>query len=180
MSPSGPADGDPAGGRSGGHRSDPFGDDADHDAVEAVHRAFYDALETGDLAALEGLLLPGALGETVAVVHPGWPVLRGRRHVLKSYELIMSRTHYLQFFLTDLEVTVSGDTALVTCAENVLSGGPARPDGSAGELSGAQVAASTVFRRTPAGWRLWSHHGSPVPVLDGDDPPDGPGAGPTG
>ncbi len=159
----------------GGAWQDPFGDDADHDAVEAANRAFYDALESADLGTLEGLLVPGALGETVAVVHPGWPVLRGRRHVLESYELIMSSTHYLQFFLTDLEVTVSGDTALVTCAENILSGGPARPDGSAGELSGGLVAASNVFRRTPGGWRLWSHHGSPVPAPAADDDPAHPG-----
>lgn len=161
---------------------DPFGSDDEHDAVEAANRAFYDAVETGDLDALERLLLPGALGETAAVVHPGWPVLRGRGHVLRSYALIMANTDYLQFFLTDVEVTVAGDTALVTCTENILSGGPAQPDGSAGELVGGLVVASNVFRRTPDGWRLWSHHGSPVLSEDGgvgdDDGPDD--AGPTG
>ena len=59
------------------------------------------------------------------MVHPGWPVLRGRGEVLRSYALIMANTDYIQFFLTDVEVAVAGDTALVTCTENILSGGPA-------------------------------------------------------
>ena len=147
------------------------------DAVERP--AFYDAVETGDLDALERLLLGGALGETVAVVHPGWPVLRGRGHVLRSYALIMANTDYIQFFLTDVEVAVSGDTALVTCTENILSGGPAEQDGSAGALVGGLVVASNVFRRTPDGWRLWSHHGSPVLAGEAGDG-EGPGAGPLG
>ncbi len=140
-------------------RPDP---DPERDAVEAANQAFYDAVETADLDALERLLLGGAAGEGVSVVHPGWPVLRGRGHVLRSYALIMANTDYLQFFLTDVEVAVAGDTALVTCTENILSGGPAEPDGSAGELVGGLVVATNVFRRTGHGWRMWSHHGSPV------------------
>lgn len=147
-------------------------------AVERANQAFYDSVENGDLQALEDLLLDGPLSETVTVVHPGWPVLRGRGHVLRSYALIMANTDYMQFFLTDVEVGLDGDTALVTCSENILSGGPAEPDGSAGELVGGLVVATNVFRRTPDGWRLWSHHGSPVLSEGADDDPDEPGGAP--
>ena len=143
--------------------------------VERVNQAFYDAVETGDLDGLEKLLLDGPLADSVTVVHPGWPVLRGRGHVLRSYALIMANTDYMQFFLTDIEITVADDTALVTCTENILSGGPAEPDGSAGELVGGLVVASNVFRRTPDGWRLWSHHGSPV-LSEGEQGPQEPGS----
>ncbi len=61
----------------------------------------------------------------ISCVHPGWPVLNGRGEVLRSYALIMANTEYIQFFLTDVHVSVTGDTALVTCTENILSGGPA-------------------------------------------------------
>lgn len=149
---------------------------AEHEEVEQVNQAFYDAVETGDLDALERLLLDGSLADSVTVVHPGWPVLRGRGHVLRSYALIMANTDYMQFFLTDIEVTVAADTALVTCTENILSGGPAEPDGSAGELVGGLVVATNVFRRTPDGWRMWSHHGSPV-LSEGADESDEPGGG---
>jgi len=130
--------------------------------VEQTNQAFYDAVENGDLTALEDVLLDGALAGSVSVVHPGWPVLRGRGEALRSFALIMANTDYMQFFLTDVEVAVAGDTALLTCSENILSGGPAEPDGSAGELIGGLVVATNVFRRTGDGWRLWSHHASPV------------------
>ncbi len=116
-------------------------------------------------------MLAGPLAESVTAVHPGWPVLRGRGEVLRSYALIMASTEYIQFFLTDVEVAVDGDAALVSCTENILTGGPAEEDGSAGSLVGGLVVATNVFRRTSDGWRLWSHHGSPV-LADADDDDD--------
>lgn len=96
-------------------------------------------------------------------MHPGWPVLTGRGEVLRSYALIMANTDYIQFFLTDVHVSVTGDTALVNCTENILSGGPApAAGGELGPLVGQLVVATNVFRRTGIGWKLWSHHASPV------------------
>lgn len=105
-------------------------------------------------------------------MHPGWPVLSGRGEVLRSYALIMSHTDYIQFFLTDTKVAVIADTALVTCTENILSGGPAEDGGELGPLVGQLVVATNVFRRTSEGWRLWSHHGSPVLTESDDDDED--------
>ncbi|MBA2945005.1 nuclear transport factor 2 family protein [Streptomyces himalayensis] len=109
----------------------------------------------------------------ISCVHPGWPVLTGRGEVLRSYALIMANTEYIQFFLTDVHVSVSGDTALVTCTENILSGAPA-PDGGPepGPLVGQLVVATNVFRRTSAGWKLWSHHASPVLAESNGDEDD--------
>ncbi|MGD9484638.1 nuclear transport factor 2 family protein [Streptomyces sp. TRM70308] len=154
----------------------PQGSEAEAEAVEAANTAFYDALESGDYEALAGQWLDG----DVSVVHPGWPVLRGRGEVLRSYALIMANTEYVQFFLTDVETSVIGDTALVTCTENILSGGPAEADGSAGPLVGGLVVATNVFRRDVDGaWRVWAHHGSPVMVDEDaeEGPPEEPGAG---
>ncbi|MEV7193871.1 nuclear transport factor 2 family protein [Streptomyces sp. NPDC093510] len=110
--------------------------------------------------------------DAVSCVHPGWPVLTGRGEVLRSYALIMANTEYIQFFLTDVKVRVAGDTALVTCTENILSGGPP-PEGGGelGPLVGQLVVATNVFRRTPDGWKLWSHHASPV-LAETDDEED--------
>lgn len=161
----------------------------DVEAVEAANTALYDAVEQADLDTMSDLWLE----EGVSVVHPGWPVLAGRGEVMRSYALIMANTDYIQFFLTDVEVSVFGDTALVSCTENILSGGPAEEDGSAGPLVGGLVVATNVFRRAESGaWKVWSHHGSPVLVEkdgtdsgddtggpDGEDGPDGL-AGPGG
>ncbi|AZM54661.1 DUF4440 domain-containing protein [Streptomyces sp. WAC 01529] len=167
----------------------------DIEQVELANTAFYEALERGDFDKVSDLWLDSeadtvsddpdtdddrtdenaehaersADGDAVSCVHPGWPVLTGRGEVLRSYALIMANTEYIQFFLTDLKVGVAGDTALVTCTENILSGGPP-PEGGGelGPLVGQLVVATNVFRRTPDGWKLWSHHASPV-LAETDD-----------
>ncbi|MER7699938.1 MULTISPECIES: nuclear transport factor 2 family protein [unclassified Streptomyces] len=141
---------------------------ADIAEVEAANTAFYEALERGDHDDLSQRWLPGE-DLTVSCVHPGWPVLTGRGEVLRSYALIMANTEYIQFFLTDVNVSMTGDTALVTCTENILSGGPAEDGNALGPLVGQLVVATNVFRRTPEGWKLWSHHGSPVLAESDED-----------
>ncbi|MFD5198715.1 nuclear transport factor 2 family protein [Streptomyces sp. NPDC058375] len=147
---------------------------ADIAEVEAANTAFYEALERGDHETLSESWLPGE-DLTVSCVHPGWPVLTGRGEVLRSYALIMANTEYIQFFLTDVNIAMTGDTALVTCTENILSGGPAEEGNALGPLVGQLVVATNVFRRTPDGWKLWSHHGSPVLTeSDEDDDEESP------
>ncbi|WP_405898474.1 nuclear transport factor 2 family protein [Streptomyces sp. NBC_00727] len=147
---------------------DDAGAAADIAAVEQANTAYYEAVERGDLEALTAAWLPGE-DLTASCVHPGWPVLSGRGEVLRSYALIMANTEYIQFFLTDVGVSMTGDTALVTCTENILSGGPAEEGASLGPLVGQLVVATNVFRRTPEGWKLWSHHGSPVLADTGEE-----------
>ncbi|MFF4755151.1 nuclear transport factor 2 family protein [Streptomyces sp. NPDC002514] len=147
----------------------------DVEQVELANTAYYEAMEEGDFEKLSSLWLdPADLGVdeeyhdpadtgVMSCVHPGWPVLTGRGEVLRSYALIMANTDYIQFFLTDVHVSVTGDTALVTCTENILSGGPAPEAGAElGPLVGQLVVATNVFHRTSDGWKLWSHHASPV------------------
>ncbi|URM90284.1 nuclear transport factor 2 family protein [Streptomyces sp. MRC013] len=141
-------------------------------AVELANTAFYEAVEQGDFEAVADLWLDEQYGE-VSCVHPGWPVLSGRGEVLRSYALIMANTEYIQFFLTDVKVSLAADTAVVTCTENILSGGPAEDGAELGPLVGQLVVATNLFRRTPEGWKVWSHHGSPVLAESGDDEDDG-------
>ncbi|MET8696620.1 nuclear transport factor 2 family protein [Streptomyces bauhiniae] len=156
--------------------------DVDVEEVSAANTSFYEAMERGDFEEVAGLwLAPTDLGVdeeyhdpadtgVVSCVHPGWPVLTGRGEVLRSYALIMANTDYIQFFLTDVHVSVTGNTAIVSCTENILSGGPAPEEGEElGPLVGQLVVATNVFRRTPEGWKLWSHHASPVLATSEDD-----------
>ena len=135
-------------------------------AVLAANAALYDAFESADLDLMEAVWLDGPQAEDVICVHPGWPALRGRGPVLRSWAMIMANTSYISFVLTDVDATVDGDVAVVTCAENILTGMPevAEPLAALGStgLSGGRVAATNVFRRTETGWRLWVHHSSPV------------------
>jgi len=124
------------------------------DEVEAANTALYEALESADVDRMAAVW-DDADPDALVCVHPGWPMLRGRAHVLRSFSAIMANTPYIQFFLTDVQVRVEGDTAVVTCTENILTA--VSQEGSSG-----QVVATNVFRRRPGGWRLQVHHGSPV------------------
>ncbi|MFJ8668634.1 nuclear transport factor 2 family protein [Streptomyces sp. NPDC093600] len=147
----------------------------DTEAVEAANTAFYEAMERGDFEEVSTLWLDDG-ATPISCVHPGWPVLSGRSEVLRSYALIMANTEYIQFFLTDVKVSLGGDVAVVTCTENILSGGPAEDGAELGPLVGQLVVATNVFRRTFDGWKIWSHHGSPVLAESDDEEDEEPGA----
>ena len=122
-------------------------------AVEAANAALYAAFEAGDVDLMESVW-DVVDPDQLVCVHPGWPMLRGRAAVLRSWSAVMAGTDYIQFFLTDVRVAVLGDTAVVTCTENVLT--------SADVGQNAAVVATNVLVRRPGGWRVQVHHGSPV------------------
>ncbi|MDQ6650786.1 MAG: nuclear transport factor 2 family protein [Actinomycetota bacterium] len=129
-------------------------DGAEQAGAETANAEFYAAFEAADLDRMAAVWAE----DPVTCVHPGWAALRGRNHVLRSWAVIMANTSYIQFFLTDVETTVEGDIAVLTCTENILTGGE---DGQ-GSLESARVMATNVFRRRGEDWRLFVHHGSPV------------------
>ncbi len=142
--------------------------------VEEANAALYSALETTDYDAMSALWADGDLAASARCVHPGWMAVQGRGPILRSWALIMANTSYIQFFITDLVVTVSGDVGVVTCAENVLTG-LGRDAAGAAALGGGRVETTNLFRRTPSGWRIWQHHASPVLAPDDRDGQDEPG-----
>ncbi len=124
------------------------------DDVEAANTAFYAAFERADVDAM-ARVWDDEQPQALSCVHPGWPPLRGREQVLRSWSALMATTEYIQFFLTDVTVAVEGDTAVVTCTENVLTG--------VSETGGAGSAVATnLFRRRADGWRLQVHHAGPL------------------
>ncbi len=121
-------------------------------AVEAANAELYAAFEACDLVRMRAVWMDD---DTASCVHPGWQVLRGTSRIMRSWALIFANTPYIQFFLTDVDVTVFGDVAVVRCVEGILTS-------LADAESDASVAATNVFVRHDGGWRLWLHHGSPV------------------
>src|ERR1700745_3053993 len=82
-----------------------------------LNEDFYAAFERADLDAMDALWANGDLAASVVCVHPGWPGLRGRDEVMRSWAMIMANTTYIQFVLTDIEVEVGTDFAVITCVE---------------------------------------------------------------
>ncbi len=138
--------------------------DRDSEAVETANGAFYAAFESGDLDAMTEVWLDD---DEALCIHPAAPPVRGTRAINRSWALIMANTPYIQFFLTDVVVSVRGDVGFVTCTENVLTADSLSEDDT---FAGARAIATNVFVREPGGWRLWIHHSSPV--LSGTDHDD--------
>lgn len=125
----------------------------DRAALMQVNAALYEALETADVERMSAVW-DDADPDALVCVHPGWPALHGRTQVLRSWSAVMAGTDYVQVVLSDVRIAVEGDTAVVSCTENVLT--------SVADMLGGSVVATNVFRRRPGGWRLVLHHGSPV------------------
>ena len=131
--------------------------------VEKVNGEFYAAFERGDLDAMTEIWLddPHTL-----CIHPGAEPLRVAASITRSWALIMANVPYIQFFLTDVQVTVHEDVASVTCTENVLT---ANEETAQDSFTGAKAVATNVFVRTEDTWRLWIHHASPVISVEHDE-----------
>lgn len=125
-------------------------------AVTAANAELYAAIEAGDSDRIAAMWDDA---DDLVCVHPGWPAVVGRSRVLRSWAVILANTAYIQFFATGTDVAVDGDVAIVTCEYGVLA---RTDDADTGFGETARVVASNVFRRTANGWRLWSHHASPV------------------
>jgi uncharacterized protein (TIGR02246 family) len=144
-----------------------YGDDLrlerDRAEVAEVNAEFYAAFERGDLDRMTEVWLddPGT-----SCIHPGALPLRGASEITRSWALIMANVPYIQFFLTDVEVGITGDTASVTCTENVLTADEETDDNS---FNGARAVATNVFVRRGGTWRLFIHHASPVLSGEQDD-----------
>ncbi|MDX6275917.1 MAG: hypothetical protein QOJ72_45 [Nocardioidaceae bacterium] len=135
-----------------------------------IHRAFYDAVETGDVDLMASLW---ADDPETSCVHPGATPLRGTAAVLRSWTVLMANVGYIQFFLTEVELTTfprgSDDptTVAITCTENILSGSAP----SAEEIfTGGKAICTSILIRDPSGWKFWSRHASPVADLGVTDP----------
>lgn len=123
-----------------------------------AHRAFYDAIESGDVELMESLWVDDA---GTLCVHPGASPLHGTGPILRSFTVLMAGVDYLQFFLTDVEVALlpphDPTTAVIVCTENILS-----DPGSVETFNSGRAVCTSILVRDGAGWRFWARHASPL------------------
>jgi hypothetical protein len=151
------------------------------EAALAVHRAFYDAIETGDVDLMASLWVDDP---DTSCIHPGATPLRGTAAVLRSWTVLMANVGYIQFFLTEVDVigfprgSDDPTTVTITCTENILSGNvPSAEWGSPREgseqgatFTGGKAICTSILIRDPSGWKFWSRHASPVADLGATTP----------
>jgi ketosteroid isomerase-like protein len=128
---------------------------SDQQAVAEANAAFYHALTTCDLAAMERLWFPA---DWVECVHPGMPPVRGWDAVRASWAELFAAAGSLMIGAVEEHVRLVGDVAWVTCGERIST----RADG---HLLSSLAHATNVFVRHDGAWRLVVHHASPVPFV---------------
>jgi ketosteroid isomerase-like protein len=127
------------------------------DDVLAANAAFYAAFASRDLDAMERVWAETA---PVACIHPGWHALDGRAAVMASWRGILRGPGAPEITCASAVARVLGETAFVVCTE---------------DLPGGQLAATNVFVRENAAWKLVHHHAGPV--ADDDDEERPPASG---
>lgn len=116
----------------------------DLDAVLSQNLEFYRAFSTRDTGAMERLWARHA---PVSCIHPGWVLITGRDEVLRSWRAILRNPAAPSVLCFDEHATLYGETALVTCEE---------------ELDSGTLAASNLFIRESGLWRLVHHQATPI------------------
>jgi ketosteroid isomerase-like protein len=124
--------------------------------VLAANERFYEAFSAGDLAAMKALW---AEDVPVACLHPGQPLLLGRDAVMRAWAEILLQQPGFTLRGDDPRVQLLGDVAIVYCYE-------------AGEDEAAHLAATNVFVRERASWRMVHHHAGPLSVSMAPPPPN--------
>jgi len=119
----------------------------DDDAILAANAAYYRAFSTGDFSAMTRIWAQ----DGVSCVHPGWPALIGRDDVIESYRSILSSQNRVRIAHQDDTAIVAGDEGRVLCVEIV---------------EGAALAATNLYRRIGATWRMVHHQASPIAMME--------------
>jgi ketosteroid isomerase-like protein len=115
----------------------------DDEAILAANAAYYRAFISGDFTRMSALWAE----EDVSCVHPGWPVLIGRRAILESYRSILRNPRQEPIQPHNPTPLVSGDDGRVFCVEII---------------GGMALAATNWFRRIDGDWQLIHHQASPI------------------
>jgi len=126
---------------------------AGNDDVLAANRAFYGAFAASDYAAMDAIWASEA---PVACVHPGWPALRGREAVMKSWARILAHPSPPKIAFGDAAVQSLGDLAIVVCREIV---------------DGRPLVATNVFVREDGRWKIVHHHSGALAQTSGKTAP---------
>jgi uncharacterized protein (TIGR02246 family) len=114
--------------------------------------AFYEALERADL---ELMMAVWSEDEDIVCVHPGGPRLSGQDQVRDSWRQIFAGGARARLHVTQ-QVAITGSMVAVHSVHENFSMPVERKPLQA-------VVATNVYLRSPAGWRMVAHHGSPAP-----------------
>ena len=121
-------------------------------ALARANRAFYEAFEAADAAAMRALWVDDA---SATCIHPGGELLVGAERVQSSWEAIFRGGQRVRFALEDIELHLRGEVGWVHLYERLSEEGVDPSDSPA-------LAATNLFVLREGVWRMQLHHASPV------------------
>lgn len=125
----------------------------DEDEVLSANQRFYEALRALSLSQMDAVWLQE---DWVTCLHPGWELLLGWQEIRRSWAEIFQSTLKLLVSISRPLAHVSGDTAWISCIENVTST-------NADSITTAAIEATNIFVRQQGQWLMVHHHTSPIP-----------------
>ena len=131
----------------------------DEDEVLAANRAFFQALESLDLAKMEAIWWHE---DWVQSLHPGWELIVGWDEVRESWANIFRSTLRMRVAISPPLVHVVGDAAWVACRQELTYT-------SEEGFATAVVDVVNIFVRRHAEWRLALHHAASMPTEPASD-----------
>jgi ketosteroid isomerase-like protein len=134
---------------------------SDREQVLEANRAFYQAFESLEIERMESVWLQEP---HIVCIHPGWRRLSGWGPIMSSWERIFESTFEINFELSEVDVMLRGDVAVVVVQENLTQ---RDYDG----MARTSVMSTNVFERVGSRWCLVLHHGSPVAAPSEHEPP---------
>jgi len=124
----------------------------DRSAVAEANKNFYKAFEAMDMEQMERVW---SQSSSAVCIHPGWEKLTGWSEIRESWRAIFAHTGYMRFEASDVDIEIIGDTAMVSCVENIFTVAD-------GMTIHSRVACTNLFVRGDGRWLLMLHHGSGI------------------
>lgn len=124
-------------------------------AVQIANERFYRAMENADSQAMADVWLQA---DWVKCVHPGWDLIVGWDNVQEGWEQIFAGKSGMRIAPAEVEITVEGNFAMVSCYEVLAL---FLPDRSA--PVSARTTATNLFQCVEGAWKMVHHHASQVP-----------------
>ena len=111
-----------------------------------ANEAFYLTFTTRDMEAMDAIW---SERENVTCIHPGWPPLRGRDSVMKSWRDILANSEAPEILCDNAYAYIDGAWGYVLCTEILARG---------------QLAATNIFVFEDTAWKMVHHQAGPMPA----------------
>ena len=122
----------------------------DPEQVVEANLKFYFALESLDIDLMDEVWETDA---SAICIHPNWTRLAGWENIRNSWEQIFRNTTFMRVDVSEVSVEVQGQTAWVTCLENITTA-------NGDQMRRAQAYATNIFVFEDDRWLLVLHHAS--------------------